>query len=192
MKDKLKLDVGCGGRGTMYDGFIGVDIHRIPKEPRKPGQKYISIDFINADLPWQEGEAEEIVCFHMIEHLSRSEGIELLKRIHTLLKPGKKAYVSCPDSKLMIEKYLAGDVEFFGKVHEKSGKPIWEGETLMDKLFFSMCDSRNYGHRTPYDIDTLFSAALDAGWEKIEELPKDHKWCKRPDHEIGLILTKKR
>lgn len=187
---KLRLDVGCGGRGTMYEGFIGIDIHRVPKDPRKPNEKYMQLDFLTAKLPWVESSVDEIVCFHMIEHISRVQGIELLKRIHWLLKPGCKAYVSCPDTKLMIEKYIMGDHEFFGKVHKKSGKPIWEGETLLDKLFFSMYDQRDYGHRTPYDLETLLSAALSAGWEYIEELPKDHRWCKRPDHETGIILAK--
>ena len=91
---KLKLVIGCGGRGTMYLGFVGVDIHRVPKEPRTPGEKYISLDFINSELPWEENSVDEIVCFHMIEHVSREEGIELLRRIKYLLKPGKKAYVS--------------------------------------------------------------------------------------------------
>lgn len=187
---KLKLDIGCGGRGTMYPGFVGVDIHRVPKEPRTPGEKYISLDFINSELPWEENSVDEIVCFHMIEHVSREEGIELLRRIKYLLKPGKKAYVSCPDTRLFIEKYVIGDVEFFEKKNEKNDTYFWPGKTLLDRLFFSMYDSRSYGHRTPYDLDTLTDAALDAGWEKIKELPKNHNWCKRPDHEMGLILTK--
>lgn len=192
----LKLDLGCGGRGTMYSGFIGIDKHPEPEEQRTPGAVYIQLDILKDPLPWPESSADEIVCFHVIEHLERSEGVELLRKIHCLLKPGCTAYVSCPDARFFIEQYLQGNTDFFNQTYPKNGKPMWEGRTLLDKLFYSMYDKRDYGHRTPYDVNTLYDAAVKAGWTKIKPLPhgrdggERHFWCRRPDHECGLILTK--
>lgn len=192
----LKLDIGCGGRGTMFPGFIGIDVWPEPAEPRTPGTQYVKLDILKDRLPWKAGTVDEIVCFHVIEHLSRQDGVLLLTIIQDLLKPGCKAYVSCPDSRFFIEQYLAANTEFFNQIYPKNGKPMWEGRTLLDKLFYSMYDERDYGHRTPYDVNTLYDAAIEAGWTKIESLPHGrdggevHYWCRRPDHECGLILTK--
>lgn len=195
---ELKLDIGCGGRGTMYPDFIGIDIHPEPREQRRPGAVYVQMDFLRDNLPWGKSSADEIVCFHVIEHISRAEGVELLRRIRHILKPGCTAYLSCPDSRLFIQKYLDGDSEFFTQTYPKNGKEMWPGKTLLDRLFYSMYDQRDYGHRTPYDVPTLYDAALEAGWEwkNIQELPhgrnggEAHFWSRRPDHECGLILTK--
>lgn len=174
-------------------GFIGVDKHPKPKEQRQPGATYIQLDFIKDKLPWEKNSADEIVCFHVIEHLERAEGIELLKRIHYLLKPGKQAFITCPDTKYMIERYMEDDYEFFNKVYPKNGKLLWEGETLLDRLFYSMYDKREYGHNTPYDMKTLFDAASQAGWKDVSEMPKGHHWFvdkSRSDYEMGIILRK--
>lgn len=180
----------------MYPDFIGIDIWPEPKEPRTPGAKYVQLDILHDSIMWKNDTVDEIVCFHVIEHMSREDGVLLLTIIHGLLKPGNQAFVSCPDSKLFVEKYLEGDTEFYNQVYPKNGKPMWEGRTLLDKLFYSMYDQRSYGHRTPYDIETLTDAARQAGFENIKPLPtgrdggKKHFWCRRPDHECGVILEK--
>ena len=103
MKD-IRLDIGCGGRGTMYPDFIGVDIHPAPTDPRKPGAEYLQLDFVySAALPWKPGTVAELVAFHIIEHLEYQEGQTLLRRAWDLLRPGAKMFITCPGLDFFIQ-----------------------------------------------------------------------------------------
>ena len=223
--DKLNLDIGCGGRGSMYPGFIGVDQHPLPLAFRTDNKEYISLDFTFLPaLPWEDETADEIVCFHVIEHLDGvrelvqssggikttkvwesgyHEGAELLRRIYALLKPGASAYVSCPDNFLFTKMYLAAVVgpldekeaalDFWRRVYPKNKKEMWPGISPLARLVTQMRNDKQFDHRTPYDLQTLFIVATElAGIPSwcVRGLPKDHFWSRRPDHECGIIITK--
>lgn len=182
----LKLDIGCGGRGTMFEDFVGVDIWPTPISPRRPNAKYIQLNFVRDKLPWCNETVTEIVAFHIIEHLSPNEGEELLRRAYNLLKFNSKMYVSCPNLKLICQKYLEQDWNFYNKKYD-NGKLIWKGKTLADRLNSAI---HQEGHIWSYDFDSLKQKALDAGCKRVEELPIGHFWSRRPDHECGIIITK--
>lgn len=177
----------------MHPEFIGIDIYPEPKEPRKPGTQYLQLDFVFTPvLPWDDNSIDEIICFHVIEHMDRVEGVILLKRIWRLLKPGASAYIKCPDTRLFVRKYLEGDEAFFNRVYPKNNKRMWPGNTLLESLFYSMHDQRDYGHVKPYDLETLFDVAKEAGCKNVAEMLPDHEWMKKAyrDHETGIIITK--
>lgn len=182
----MKLDVGCGGRGTRWPGFMGIDIWPVPAGHEN---KYLLLDFINSELPWQENTIDEIICLHMIEHLDRKDGIELLKRMYRILKPGYRMTVTCPDLFIFVRAYLNKDTAFLSKKHINGGKEIWPGRTLADRLNWAIHEET---HQWSYDIETLFDACLQAGIKSMEvrNMPKDDKYSTRPDHEIGIIITK--
>lgn len=185
----IKLDVGCGGRGSMYPEFIGIDIHPIPPAPRSVAD-YLKMDFLTEELPMNWiGGCDEVVCFHLIEHLTPDDGRILLNRIYACLSPHASAYISCPDLKLFCKKYLEKDNEFFGKCSGTNNKPLWPGETLADKMNYQMHQN---DHRWAYDVESLTWRAEEAGVDpnEISPLPLDHFWCRRPDHECGIIITK--
>ena len=183
---KLKLDVGCGGRGSMYPDFLGIDIWPVPYKKRSEAP-YLKMDFLREEIPveWL-GNADEVLAMHIIEHLMPEQGLQLLTRIIKVLKKGCSAYVSCPDLRLFCEKYLEGDTEFYKK-ESKPGRPLWIGDTLADKMNYQMHQN---DHKWAYDLESLTTLAKKAGATNVKELPKDHKWSKRPDHEIGIIITK--
>ena len=170
----------------MYPDFLGIDIWPKPEDPRTAAE-YLQFDFINTDLKSEWiNNCEEVVALHIIEHLEPKEGEILLKRIYQILKPGAKAYVSCPDLKLFCERYLAGDYDFYKK-ESKPGRPLWIGPTLADKLNYQIHQNT---HKWSYDLKSLTHRAELAGITNIEPLPLDHFWSRRPDHECGIIITK--
>ena len=69
----LKLDIGCGGRGSIRPGFIGIDIWPRPKD--KTEEEYIQMDFINDILPdfLSENSVDEALAGHIVEHLMPNE-----------------------------------------------------------------------------------------------------------------------
>jgi len=190
----FKLDVGCGGRGSIFDGFIGIDIHDPPKEPRNPNAGYLQLDFVyERPLPWADNSIDEIIAFHIIEHLSYEEGQIFLRKAYNLLKLGSKMYVSCPDLALFSTMYLdaiAGNKQaqkFWQRKYERTGKEMWPGDTFADRFNYSFHQA---SHVYQYDQESLINAAKKAGCECVEPLPKDHYWSRRPDHEVGIIVTK--
>lgn len=178
----------------MYPGFIGIDIHPRPEVLRNQEAQYMQLDFVySATLPWASGTAAEIVAFHIIEHLEYDEGQILLRRAYDLLKPGASMYISCPDLALFADMYLrarAGDVSaqgFLKRTYGRTGKEMWPGDTWADRFNYHFHQAT---HKYQYDQESLIHAAHKAGCNHIEPLPKDHFWCRRPDHEIGIIVKK--
>lgn len=175
----MKLDVGCGGRGTMHGDFTGIDIYPPPKTPRSKGE-YVQLDFLKDELPFKD--VEFIIASHIIEHLMPEDGIILIQRAVELLKKGCELIVSCPDFELFAKMYLERNVAFWD---EKENH--YKGPTFADK--FNHFVHQNT-HKWQYDQDSLIALAKRAGAINIKELPKNHKWCMRPDHEIGIIIKK--
>ena len=186
---EMKLDVGCGGKGSRRDGFIGIDIH--PRPDGKTAEEYVRMDFVKDDLQWEENSIDEVIALHIIEHLSREEGVILLKRCFWLLKEGATMTVTCPDLMRIATAYVEHDTEYMHLRHEqgKSEKEIWKGKTNADRLNWSMhCE----GHKWSYDYETLLSACAEAGipLNDVEMMREGNKYNFRPDHETGIIVRK--
>lgn len=182
----IKLDIGCGGRGSVYEGYTGIDTHPRPEKLRKKGTKYVQMDFVHGELRWSEYSVDHAIALHVIEHMERSEGRELIRRAMYLLKPECELVISVPDLRLFAEKYLERDKDFWNKKY-KSGKDMWPGKTLADRFNYQI---HRAGHIWAYDSESLAFLAREAGVKNMKELPKDHYFCGRPDHEIGLICRK--
>jgi len=175
----MKLDIGCGGRGTMFDDFVGIDIHPYPEKPRSKGQ-YLKLDFIKDPLPFED--VEFIIASHIIEHLLPEEGEALIKRGLDLLNKGSDFILSCPDLTLFAKMYSERNAAFWDGMSQH-----YKGPTFADK--FNHYVHQNT-HKWQYDIESLEALARRAGAINIKPLPKTHEWCMRPDHEIGIIITK--
>jgi len=178
----LRLDVGCGGRGTGRVGFVGVDKCDTPDTLK---QLYVQLDFVYDPLPWPADSVSEIVCSHMIEHLSPDEGVVLFSRFWWLLAPGGMATVTCPDLRKLARHYLAGDKAFWTQ-HYENGREIWPGRTLADR--FNWAISKDM-HQWCYDQALLLAVASQVGAE-AKALPEALLLPNRADHETGIVIWK--
>ena len=188
----LRLDIGCGGRGPRWPGFIGIDIHPYPTVEFR-GEEYVRLDFVHEPLPWCDGDADEIIGLHVIEHLARDYGRELVRRALRLLKPGCTLTLTCPDLRILCERYIAGDTAFWG-LRAKRGtfREVWPGHTLADRLNWAI---HQEGHEWSYDYESLCvlvreGAAAAETAVKLTHLEIGSKYSTRPDHECGVIVTK--
>ncbi len=180
----MKLDIGCGGKGSRRKGFLGVDI--LPTPAGKTLEEYIRLDFVTGPLPWPPGAVDEVVMLHLVEHLEPAYAEKAIWRAHDLLKPGAEMTVSCPDLRLLISKYLDGDEEFWQKKHLRGGKEIWPGPTLTDRFNWAVHQD---GHKWAYDFHSLWALACRAGCRNVRRMPKDWHYSFR-DHEVGVIIRK--
>lgn len=187
--DELRIDVGCGGRGSRYEGFTGLDIHAVSEVTRNRS-KYIQRDVVKDGLPFPNDSADFAVCQHMLEHITREEGLKVVCEIHRVLRPSAKLVASTPDLRLAAERYLAGDEEWWDQRYEPTDKPIWVGATLADKFMDNLVGMGEYGHRYGYDYESLCQLCREAGFSATLPLPDDSRYHTRRNLSAAVEATK--
>ncbi len=182
----LKIDIGCGGRGTCYEGFTGLDVWPVPEG----GAGYIQRDVVVDGLPFEDGSVQEACCLHVLEHMVYTSALVILQEAYRVLMPGACLYVSTPNLKRMAQKYLEGDEEFYGKLYD-NGKPIWKGATLADKFLDSIIGMGEHGHRYAYDKQSLTALGREVGFV-VSNVPAlcQFQVKDREDHEVLLEFQK--
>ncbi len=106
------LHLGCGPR--RVDGWLNVDV---------VGSDF-DIDLGNGSLPFPDHSVNAIVSQHTIEHLElRSELLPLLSECCRVLRPGGRAWLSCPDLAKICSSYVNERCESLvdGRQHRHSG-----------------------------------------------------------------------
>lgn len=183
----LRLDIGCGGRGSRQPGFVGIDIW--PRPDGKSEDEYVRLDFVTDDLPWSDGTVDEAIALHIVEHLSPDHGRTLIERAYALLKPGAELVVTCPDLKMLAQAYVNGDKAFLSQKHLRGGKELWPGSTLADRLCWAITME---GHVWAYDLESLAELAVRAHVPRdaIRPLELGGRWHTRVGHETGIHITK--
>lgn len=84
----LRLNLGCGS--TKFEGFLGVDSF----PDNKPDVLY---DFTAGPLPFKDGEVDEVVMFHAIEHIQKQKHSFILNEIRRVLRIGGRLCLTYPN-----------------------------------------------------------------------------------------------
>jgi predicted SAM-dependent methyltransferase len=128
----VKLNVGCGK--TVASGWINIDkspsvmLSAFPRLRRalfasriltaQQAEGFPS-GVIHADvakrIPLEDGSADFVYSSHMIEHLSRWEGLRFVKECRRVLKTGGLLRLATPDLATMVSDYLNGTSPFSGE-----------------------------------------------------------------------------
>ena len=107
------LDVGCGQDQpllyvlasriqTVPDVYVGVDLNRIEKKSAcKWADIHDEFDFVNRGKWLVDSEKgytpfDKAVCFEVIEHMEKADGVQLLENLHYCLRTGGTLYLSTP------------------------------------------------------------------------------------------------
>jgi ubiquinone/menaquinone biosynthesis C-methylase UbiE len=93
-KALTRLNLGCGF--DKREGFINVD-------------KYSTLADVNADilkLPFKDNFADEVVLFHVIEHVPYLKHVDLLDEIFRVTKEGGTFYISFPEFEKCSKAFL--------------------------------------------------------------------------------------
>ncbi len=131
----LKLNVGCGSK--PLNGYTNIDVQT----------KAADINAECTDLPFEKSTVDEIVSFHLIEHMDKVHAEKALVHWYNLLKPGGKIVIECPDLEEIIKKYLLTKNEellysIYGRNRYKYDVHLWgytkeSISTLLSSIGFS-------------------------------------------------------
>jgi predicted SAM-dependent methyltransferase len=149
-----KLNIGCGG--NILRGWLNVDF-----EP-SPGAVYLDA---RNDWPLAAGAFDAALSEHMIEHISKADGAEMLAKIFRVLKPGGVVRVVTPDLAFIAE-LITSDSEdgrrYLATIGSLQGSALTKCDAV--NLLF-----RGYGHVYLYSASELSDAARRAGFVDIVE-----------------------
>ena len=162
----VKYNLGCGLE--RIDGYINCDI----------------VNFPNADVVcpiWdlrckeykrvEPNSVDEIIASHVIEHVNGKLLRRTVEHWYSVLKPGGKLFIYCPNAKLIFQDYLDGTIDM----------------VEASRLLFGEQDFENNCHRLCFDQQRLNSLIVDSGFCVVNELGRKDAY----KYELGVSAFKK-
>ena len=192
----LRLNLGCGL--LTHPNWINVDgswnarlakhpflrktlssLHILPAGKAEiPWSRDIFIHDVRKPLPFAEGSADAVYSSHVLEHLYREQGEQLIRESFRVLAPGGIIRIVVPDLHTIIREYL-GDRPF-GEL-SSSEKDLPTGDLLNERLLMR-CPSPSkhnfliriyetwqdlHSHKWMYDEQSLGSLIRSAGFVDV-------------------------
>ncbi len=140
----MKLNLGA--RTVSLPGFKNVDLFDGPL-----------IDIVDnaSDLSTiPDGVVEEIYASHLIEHFSYEITDKVLARWYSVLKPGGKLLIECPDFDRLSKAYTQGILTF----------------VQVESAIFGKMDEPGMQHFALFNFSHLKEKLTKAGFENISEI----------------------
>lgn len=154
---KLNL---CSG-SVKIDGFVNIDF--------LPGADIV-LDLERDLLPFSANSVDVVVCNSAINYFTRNRAQQIINDVYRVLKPDGIVRFGTQDLRVLVEKYIANDTEFyFQKLPD--GRERFPGTTIGDKLneFFCGFGVRDKHCKYLYDFESLKILFQDAGYKSIEQ-----------------------
>jgi predicted SAM-dependent methyltransferase len=176
-----KLHLGSGK--VVIPGWCNIDF-----DTQFPGVDHLDL---RKPLPFANNSIELIFSEHLIEHLPKADGLNLLRECYRVLKPGGKLRFGWPDFTKHLNAYLKKDKNYRKKMHKHMG-PNLSGtyEEFFSDLLYS------WDHRHMYTPKLLKRYFKEAGFKRVKENEFGESklgfvWDTRDDVDTTYLETKK-
>ena len=169
------VNLGCGPRvlegWTNVDSALGARLAQLPgfasfnrrhRVFREHWPKGILIHNLQEPLPWQSNSVDFIYCSHVLEHLTRHDGVRLLRECERVLIPGGAVRIVVPDFRLTIEQYTSGKLDARHVLEKLDVLTARDGDGPMKAR---LAPFFRYPHLCMYDRAALVDALTNAGFE---------------------------
>jgi predicted SAM-dependent methyltransferase len=140
-----KLHLGSGG--VNIPGWVNIDLD-------SPSSDML-LD-LTKPLPFDTSSVTHIFNEHFIEHITRSEAVNLLIECKRVLTTNGVIRISTPNLRFLIASYISNDTEQWGD--------LWHPTSSCSLMNEGM---RLWGHQFVYDADELVKILLEAGFGDI-------------------------
>lgn len=153
-----KLQLGAGT--TALDGWLSTDLF-----PASPDGVYLDVV---KSFPISAQTFDYVCCEHMIEHISRAQGLTLLRECRRILKPDGIVRIATPDLEVLVGLYHAREnalaKRYIAWITDRhlEGVHVYRASFVINNAF------RNWGHQFLYDGELLEMAMRDAGFVDLK------------------------
>jgi MoaA/NifB/PqqE/SkfB family radical SAM enzyme/predicted SAM-dependent methyltransferase len=160
----------CSGPRRL-EGYLNIDV--------VPGAD-MQVDLERQLLPLADNSVDALVCMSAINYFSRSRALEITRDVHRVLKPGGIARFGSQDLRILAEKYLQRDHNFYSE-KLPDGRDRFPGKTIADKFneFFYGFRSGDKHCKYVYDLESLMEVFFEAGFTVVE--PMHYRQSRLPD-----------
>lgn len=184
-----------------------INMRLLPKSYYRPWPSNPRLWDCRRRLPFADRSVDFIYTSHFIEHLPRYQAAKVLAECKRILRPSGVLRICIPDVKLLAERYLQGDRNFFLMLDSSNivgerlknladlftqhfyGYDSWSVPTLAQRLQHLF----TRGHLWMYDYESLSALLCAAGFSIIQRCEPAHG--KVPDieyldiHKIGSLFV---
>ena len=160
--DTFCLNIGSGGK--LFKNWLNLD--------KKVFRKDVLVWDLNDNFSFCEDNIfDYIYSEHVLEHFSKSAGINILKESFRILKPNGVLRLALPGLDFIISEYNSGNSGKFKSVCE-----------LVNACFYM------YGHKYLYDYDELADSLSNLGFKIVTRQKyheSNHKHLKKIETRIS-------
>jgi len=153
-----KLQIGAGG--TNLSGWLNSDVEPVP------GEAYLDA---TKTFPIPDSSLSYIFSEDVVEHLSYSEGLFMLRESYRTLKPGGRVRIATPNLLKLVRLFTdpkTDDTRSY--IQNKVAVDNWP-ETASPECIIINFEMHSYGHKFVYDPVTLRQSLELAGFQSITE-----------------------
>jgi predicted SAM-dependent methyltransferase len=152
-----KLHIGAGEH--VLRGWLNSDLY--------PYQREVIYFDATKVFPFEHRTFDYVFSEHMIEHVTFTQGLDMLKECHRVLKLGGKIRVATPDLLFLIELYKVSKTPLERAYIEWAVDTQVQGafsykDTYVINNFF-----RDWGHKFIYDEKVLREALENVGFSDV-------------------------
>ena len=165
-----KLHIGCG-ENALKD-WLSSDLF-----PSSRGILHLDA---TKPFPLESDTFDYLFSEHMIEHISYSQGLRMLKECYRILKRGGKIRISTPNLSFLIDLCKENTSEL-QKRYIKWAIDTYTGNAPCQHAAFVINNfMRNWGHAFIYDEKLLCASLKQAGFSRIVK-------CELKESEDGIL-----
>jgi len=170
-----------------------IDDYRTRGKAEREGYKFLAHD-VRKPLPFEVDSIDMINESHLIEHLTREEGLLHLQDCYRILKPNGILRVGTPDLNKFIEAYKNDNMDLF----DKDQPEIYRNQTPAEKFWRIVTSGPPdhigtpywEGHKTIYTPDDLIKILKHIGFEKVYQDEYNKKYDMFPDESAYVLAIK--
>jgi len=152
-----KLHIGCGG--NILSDWLNSDFF-------PDSSAILHLDATDT-FPFFDNTFDYVFSEHMIEHISYSNGLCMLRECHRVLKNNGKIRISTPDLQFLIDLYRDNKSELQQQYIKFATDERIKSAPSYDATFVINSFVRDWGHLFIYDEKTLRSSLEKVGFSKI-------------------------
>lgn len=151
--------VQLGGGPNLLDGWLNSDLVH--------GEIYLNA---TRRFPLPDASLAYVFSEHMIEHVSESQGLHMIRESYRVLRPGGVLRVTTPDLQKVITIYEDDNPsvslrEYLSFLDETLPSDAHPRAAQMLNTYM-----RAWGHRFVYDEEDLTAKLLDAGFSQVKRV----------------------